>query len=185
MQQQIEPLKISLEEYLQGELESEIRHEFFDGQIYAMAGAGEQHNLIAGNIFSHLRPLTRGTGCRLFIADMKLHIAKLNRFYYPDILLGCAPEDDNIYYKQSPCLIIEVLSPSTEDIDRREKLHAYQGISSLQEYILVAQDKPKVEVYRRAFNRWQFALHNSLQDSVSVHCLQTSIDMSTVYEDIF
>lgn len=87
--QAIEVSPLSNDEYLQGELESEIRHEFYDGYVYAMAGAGAKHNTISGNLFSMLRQNTRGTDCRAFIADMKLFIPELNRFYYPDILLAC------------------------------------------------------------------------------------------------
>lgn len=184
MQQQTAFLPIRVEEYLQGELESNIQHEFFDGKVYAMAGAGEQHNLIAGNIFSTLRPLTRQTSCRLFIADMKLHIAELNRFYYPDILLSCDPTDDHIDYKQNPCLIIEILSPSTADIDRREKLHAYQGIPSLQEYILVEQTQPNIERHYRTSSGWQSTSIHALDNELTIDCLKTTIDMATIYEDV-
>lgn len=184
MQQQAVPLSITIEEYLQGELASNIRHEFFDGKVYAMAGAGERHNLIAGNIFSALRPQTRGSECRLLIADMKLHIAELQRFYYPDILLSCDLTDNNAYYKEHPCLIVEVLSPSTQDIDRREKLHAYQGIPSLQEYMLVSQDKIHIEIYQRISNKWQLTRLNSLEEKINLTCLKTALKLRTIYEDV-
>lgn len=178
-------LPISLDDYLQGELESEIRHEYYDGQVYAMAGAGEKHNLISLNIAAMLRQKTRGTSCRAFIADMKLHIQRLNHFYYPDILLVCDPEDDHEYYKESPCLIIEVLSPSTESIDRREKLHAYQNIPSVKEYVLVSQEKVQIELYRRTDGHWQYFLLDGETDILHLDCLDIDIDMPLVYEDVF
>jgi Uma2 family endonuclease len=145
---------LSQEDYLLGELESYIRHEFYNGEVYAMAGAGAKHNIISGNLFSLLRKQARGTDCQTFIADMKLYIPELNRFYYPDILLACDPNDDNEYYRKTPCLVIEVLSPSTEGIDRREKLHAYRDIASLKEYVLVSQETMQIELYRRYKDHW-------------------------------
>jgi len=182
--QQTEILPLSIEQYLQGELESDIRHEFYDGQVFAMAGAGEKHNIISGNLFAALRQKARGTDCRTFITDMKLFIPELNRFYYPDILLACDPEDNHEYYKQRPCLIVEVLSPSTENIDRREKLHSYQNIGSLQEYVLVSQEKMEVELYRRGSHHWQYFLLNETTDILHLDCLDMDIDMPTVFEDV-
>ena len=99
--QQAPVLRISIEDYIKGELSSEIRHEFYDGHVYAMAGAGRRHNIIAGNIFSLLRQNARGSGCSSFLADMKLFIADINRFYYPDVLLSCVKDDNHEYYCES------------------------------------------------------------------------------------
>lgn len=183
--QQAEILPISVDEYIQGELESEVRHEFYDGQVFAMAGAGERHNTIALNLASALRRKARGSSCRTFIADMKLFIPELNRFYYPDILLTCDADDAEEYYKQHPCLIIEVLSPSTENIDRREKLHAYQSIPSVKEYVLVSQDKAELELYRRGETHWQYFLLNDTDDVLQLECLDLAMDMPTIFEDVF
>ncbi len=183
--QKAEILPISNEEYLQGELESDIRHEFYDGRVFAMAGAGEKHNIISLNLATTLRQKSRHTDYRTFIADMKVFIPELNRYYYPDILLTCDPEDDHEYYKEHPCLIIEVLSPSTENIDRREKLHAYQDIASLKEYVLVSQEKMEVELYRRSNRHWQYYLLNETSDVLHLDCLDLDIDMSTIFEDVF
>ena len=176
--------RLSNEEYLQGELESEVRHEFYDGLVFAMAGAGEKHNIIAGNLFSALRQKSRGTPCRTFIADMKLYIPALNRFYYPDILLTCDPEDDHEYFKQKPCLIVEVLSPTTENIDRREKLLAYQDIPSLKEYLMVSQDERRMELYRRAGDHWQYFLLDDEADVLALECIDLKLTMAEVYEDV-
>jgi len=176
--------QISHEDYINEELISDIRHEYYDGQVVAMAGAGEKHNIIAGNIFASLRQKSRGTPCRAFITDMKLYLASLNRYYYPDIMLTCNPDDNQEYYKEQPCLLIEVLSPSTEGIDRREKLHAYQQIPSLQEYVLISQDKQTIELYRRTYDHWTYFLLNEPEDVLQLACLEISFDMQTVYEDI-
>ncbi len=176
--------RLSNEEYLQGELESEVRHEFYDGLVFAMAGAGEKHNIIAGNLFSALRQKSRGTPCRTFIADMKLYIPALNRFYYPDILLTCDPEDDHEYFKQNPCLIVEVLSPATENIDRREKLLAYQDIPSVREYLMVSQDEHRMELYRRSGDHWQYFLLDDEADVLALECIDLKLTMAEVYEDV-
>jgi len=176
---------ISIDEYLQKEVERKIRHEYIDGQIYSRAESNEKHNLISGNLATVLRQKARGTDCRPFISDMKLYIASLNRFYYPDIVMTCDPDDDHEYYKEKPCLIIEVLSPSTETTDRREKLHAYQSIPSIKEYILVSQEKPEIELYRRAKDHWQYFLLNEPSDLLRLECLNTDIPMPVVFEDVF
>ena len=149
-----------------------------------MAGAGRRHNTISGNIFSLLRQRARGTDCRCFMADMKLYISELNRFYYPDILLSCDKNDNHEFYSEKPCLIVEVLSPSTEGTDRREKLHAYQGIPSLKEYVMVAQDEQKVELYRRDGDIWQYFLLDEADDSLQLECLDVNIPMDAIYEDV-
>ena len=182
--QAVEISPLSIDEYLQGELESEIRHEFYDGYVYAMAGAGVKHNTISLNLASALRQKTRGTDCRAFIADMKLFIPELNRFYYPDILLACDTSDNDEYYRQSPCLIIEVLSPSTENIDRREKLHAYQAIDSLQEYLMISQEKMQIELYQRNGDAWQYLLLDNSDDILTINCLDLKLTMSDIYEDV-
>ena len=140
---------IDVDDYLHGEQESPIRHEYIAGQVYAMAGADEAHNRIAGNLFFHLRAATRGTTCAVFISDMKVRVAAHEAFYYRDVLLTCDPTDRESLYKGAPCLIAEVLSPYTEMTDRREKLLAYRTLPSLRYYLLVAQDRRLVEVYRR------------------------------------
>ncbi|MEE9345942.1 MAG: Uma2 family endonuclease [Methylococcales bacterium] len=182
--QPVELIPIHFEDYLQGELESKIRHEFYDGQVYAMACTGEKHNIISLNIASALRQKARGTECRAFIADMKLYIPDLNRFYYPDILLACDPADNHEYYKQNPCLIIEVLSPTTESIDRREKLHAYQAIPSVKEYLLVSQETMQVELYRRDGKYWQYILLNDPTDILQLSCLDLETTMPEIYEEV-
>ena len=180
-----EIIRLSNEDYLQGELDSDIRHEFYDGLVFAMAGAGEKHNIISGNLFSVLRQKSRGTECRTFIADMKLYIPALNRFYYPDILLCCDPEDGHEYYKQNPCLIVEVLSPSTENIDRREKLHAYQDIASVKEYLLVSQEGVQLELYRRDGDHWQYFLLNDEADILTLECVGLDLTMAEVDEYVY
>lgn len=141
---------ISPDEYLEREQEGATKHEFVDGAVYAMAGASGRHNLVAGNIFAALHNHL-AERCRVFTADMKLRIKAVAKtlFYYPDLMVSCAAEDQTADFIEQPVLVIEVLSPSTERIDRTEKFDAYRRIPSLQEYVLADQDMPKVEVFRR------------------------------------
>ncbi|MEL6441689.1 MAG: Uma2 family endonuclease [Cyanobacteria bacterium J06621_8] len=179
-------IPITVEEYLKLEQDAEIRHEYLAGQIYAMAGASEAHNLIVGNIFALLRPHLRGTSCRAFFSDMKIKIKtqQADIFYYPDLLVCCDPSDNKKYFKTNPILIMEVLSDSTEIIDRREKRINYQSLDSLQEYVLVSQDEIKVEVYRRDDQgNWTMETLNKDQE-LHLNSVGLTLTMKDIYEDV-
>jgi len=115
---------------------------------------------------------------------MKVRIRQAGEeaFYYPDLLLACEPDDRADYYREKPCLLIEVLSDTTERIDRREKLYAYTAIPSLREYLLVAQDRRQVDVYRRTETGWVHETHN--EGALWLDCLDTDLVLDTIYEDI-
>jgi Uma2 family endonuclease len=136
---------ISVEDYLAGELKSEVRHEYIGGLVYAMAGAGSEHNIICQNLLIAVRSHLRGEPGQVFMESVKLKLqtALEDIFYHPDLIVTCHPRDTERYFKKYPKVLIEVLSPDTERIDRREKLSAYTQIESLEEYILVAQDRWK------------------------------------------
>lgn len=147
---------ITPDEYLEGERLAEIRHEYVNGHIYAMAGASDDHNRIAGNIFGELRERLRGKRCEPFINDMKVKIPPVfaDVFYYPDVMLACDPSDNAKYYRERPTVIFEVLSPETERTDQREKAIAYHAISSLTAYVIVEQDRLALTVQRRTEAGW-------------------------------
>ncbi len=174
---------ISVDEYIDGELHSEIRHEYVDGQVYAMGGASDCHGLIVNALAFALTPAARQKRCQLFTSDMKLrlNIADKTVFYYPDLLLSCALDDRQPYFRSHPCLIVEVLSDSTERIDRREKLLAYQTLPSLLEYVLVAQNARRVEVYRRA-NDWKAEYFDS--GEIRLDSLESSVSVDAIYADV-
>jgi Uma2 family endonuclease len=178
-------LTISVEDYLDGELHSEIRHEYIAGAVFAMAGAGEAHNRISGNLFFHLRAATRGTPCGVFMSDMKVRVRSHQAFYYPDVLLTCDPSDRESLYKTEPCLIAEVLSPGTELTDRREKLIAYRSLPALRTYLLIGQDCHRVERYQRASDgTWSYEV---IEDgALSIDCAdqQVQVSMADLYEDV-
>ena len=140
-------------EYLALEARSPVRHEYIAGEIFAMTGASIRHNIIALNIATALRTHLRGTPCRALMEGVKLYLKKERSYFYPDVMVTCEPRllelDAQVQVVDSPVLIVEVLSPSTEGIDRREKLRAYRTLPSLKEYAMVSQDECRVELHRR------------------------------------
>lgn len=176
--------EVSVQEYLVGEQQTDIRHEYINGITHAMGGASAAHNLIAGNVFAVLHAAARNTPCQVFMADMKvyLQIADEDVFYYPDLLVSCDQQDKEKYYRTCPCLLVEVLSPTTERIDRREKFMAYTSLPSLREYILIAQDQQAVTVFRRK-NGWKSERLRS-NDRFFSDCLECSFSISEVYEGV-
>ena len=182
------PLKLlTVEDYLKIEQNCQVRHEYVAGQTYAMAGASEAHNLIVGNIFALLRPHLRGGSCRTFVSDMKVKVKlqTTNIFYYPDLFVTCDRNDNEKYFKTNPSLIIEVLLDSTETTDRREKRLNYQTIDSLQEYILISQDKIEVEIYRKdQQGNWTVETLEK-EDSLQLNSVNLNLTMRDIYEDVF
>ena len=179
---------LTVEEYLKFEQDAEIRHEYVAGQVYAMSGSSREHNLIATNLISLLRPHLRGGSCRAFVSDMKVEIKTSSQradfFYYPDVVITCDSQDKERYFLTSPCLVIEILSPSTQATDKREKRINYQTIESLQEYVLVSQDEIKVEVYRRDDNgNWTVEILGK-DDDLQLDSVGLTLTMADIYEDV-
>jgi len=171
------------EQYLEDELQRTYRCEYIDGQIFAMAGASRAHNIISSNFNTLLNNHLARSPCQVFVSDMKVHIKhkKGEYFYYPDIMVGCEPKDNHKYYLEQPLLIIEVLSESTEKIDRREKLLAYQTISSLKEYVIVSQDEILVEIYRRDDQNQWWKTDFIGEEIVELKSVDLSLQMSQIY----
>jgi Uma2 family endonuclease len=146
--------KLSTEEYLESEEVSEVRREHLAGWVYVMAGASHEHNTIALNVASTIKPHVRGGPCRVFISDMKVRVEATHVFYYSDVVVTCDPKDNERYFKARPTIIIEVTSPSTTVTDHREKLLAYQTLPSLREYVVIAQDRVAIEIFSRQQGAW-------------------------------
>jgi Uma2 family endonuclease len=175
---------LTINAYLTLEQTSLERHEYVAGQVYAMAGGSEEHDLIAGNFYTRLRSHLRGQGCRVFSGNMKIYIAKLDIFYYPDLSVICDPADTERYFKERPQLLIEVLSPSTARIDRNEKLINYRQIESLEEYVLVSQTEAMVEVYRRgAAGAWVSEVLKG-DGAVRLTSVGLTLTLAEIYEDV-
>lgn len=145
-------LPLSVAEYLAGEESAECRHEYLAGDVYAMSGASARHNAICLNLATALHGHLRDGPCRVFMGDLKVRLRVLNDdyFYYPDVMVACRPEDNASHWREQPCLLVEVMSESTERVDRREKRLAYREIPALEHYVLVGQEPPEVIVYSRA-----------------------------------
>jgi Uma2 family endonuclease len=146
---------VTAEAYLEGELESDIRHEYVDGQIYAMGGASELHNTVAADFHTAINSRLPDH-CRAWMSDMKVKVEHggKNFFYYPDIMVACGQNTGNQYIRTNPLLIVEVLSSSTRRTDLNEKFANYTQIPSLQEYVVVSQDTPHLRIFRKRCD-WQ------------------------------
>lgn len=183
MAHQAKDPQVSIDEYLAGERASEVKHEYAAGRVFAMAGASERHNRISGNLFAMLHAATRKSQCTPFISDMRVRIDQV--VYYPDLMVCCDPTDLDPYLKHSPCLVIEVLSESTERIDRGEKLHNYRKIAHLKAYVLVSQDAPRVEIYRRTDGpQWLFESVDGLDAAIDLPCPPTRVTLAEIYERV-
>ena len=175
---------MTVEEYLEGELNSQVRHEYVEGHVYAMSGASDDHNRIAGNIFSFLHSALRGKPCEPFINDMKAKITPqlASAFYYPDVLVACDPTDKEKYYRERPVVIVEVLSPETRRTDEREKATAYRLVSSIEVYLLVEQDRLRITVLHRADDDWRREVIEDRTSGLKLECLGVEIPMERIYE---
>ncbi len=180
--------RLTVEEYLAFERESETRHEFLDGEIFAMSGASREHNLIGTNIVGALHPQLKRHGCEQYANDMRVWIPAAGLYTYPDVVVVCEPprfEDDERETLLNPSLIIEVLSPSTEDYDRGRKFAYYRGVSSLRVYLLVAQDRAHVEVFtRQADDRWLLWETEDLDAEIELPEVRATLRLSEIYDRI-
>jgi Uma2 family endonuclease len=176
---------ISEQDYLEGEKVSTIKHEYSDGQVYAMAGSSKRHNRIVGNIY---RALLNGQkqNCDVYIGDIKVHINQGKRYYYPDVVVGCEEDDNaNDHYLEKPCLIVEVLSPSTERKDGTEKLVAYQNIDSLQAYMLVDQSHCKITlISRQANGHLELVYYKDMEAVIAITCPDMLLKVSDIYQAV-
>ncbi|NOQ36049.1 MAG: Uma2 family endonuclease [Methylococcaceae bacterium] len=178
-----EQLKISVDDYLQGELISEIKYEYINGEVYAMSGARRAHNIISMTLSRLLGNHLHGSACQVYGSDMKVGILTNTDdfFYYADVHVSCE-QSDNDLYNVEPKLIVEVLSDSTERKDRAEKFHNYRKLESLEEYVLVAQDTKRVEVYSREEN-WDLALFEEAGDFY-LNSVDLRLDLADVYQNV-
>jgi Uma2 family endonuclease len=174
------------EEYLRFEEKAAIRHEFVGGHVFAMTGSTDAHNFICGNIFAQIHASLRGGKCRAYMNDMKVRIQIASSYYYPDIMVSCEGFQSKSVFKEQPVLLVEVLSPSTKQIDLREKLVAYQKITTLKEYVIVHQDRQQIDVHRRVDGEsWEFETLSREQD-LQLHSLPNGVfamSFDTIYGD--
>lgn len=178
------------EDYLAFERASDERHEFIDGQVYLMAGASENHNLITANVIIALGSQLRGRPCKLYPSDMRVRIGGRDDYHYPDISVVCGEaqiEDDEQDTLLNPTLIVEVLSPSTEQFDRGKKFENYRLLPSLQEYVLIAQDRAHIEHYvRQEGGTWLYSEVKGLDavGEITLPSIGCSLSMADVYDKV-
>lgn len=181
--------KMAPEAYLAFErAQFDAKHEFINGEIVAMAGASRQHVRIVTNLVVSLGSQLRGRPCDVYPSDMRVKIPTTGLYTYPDVIALCHDpqfEDDAVDTLLNPSVIIEVLSPSTEAYDRGIKFTHYRRIEDLQLYILVAQDKPQVEIFRRQANGdWLLSMIEGLEARVSLDAIGCELTLAEVYERV-
>jgi Uma2 family endonuclease len=175
---------ITVDDYLTGEAISPIKHEYVDGEVFAMGGASDAHVTIVGNVFSLLRAHLRGGPCRVYITEMKLQVEQANAFFYPDVFVTCSAADAaEPLIKRLPTIVIEILSQSTEGYDRGEKFARYRLLESLQEYVLIDSRQHVVEVFRRHADGWLLQ-PVAEQGRMQLQTLDFDCSMDELYEDV-
>ena len=178
---------VPIEDYLAGELDSPVRHEYVGGAVYAMAGARVTHNRISGNAFGSLHARLRGGACHPFGPDMKVRVRleKETRFYYPDLSVVCESNPPDDLYQDAPTVVLEVVSPSTRRVDEEEKKEAYLTIASLGAYLIVEQEAPAVLVYRRgAEGGFTREIHEGLDAIVPLPEVGVELPLAELYEGV-
>jgi Uma2 family endonuclease len=180
------PKLISVEDYLAGELVSPVKHEYLGGMVYAMAGASNAHNLIAGNTFGSLHGRLRGKRCRPFNSDTKirLRLPQQVRFYYPDVSVVCRPNPQGDSFQDEPAVIFEVLSRQTRRTDEGEKKDCYLTIPSLSVYLLVEQATAAVVAYRRTEHGFVREVYEGLDAVVPLGEIETELPLPEIYEGV-
>jgi Uma2 family endonuclease len=183
--------KLTVEEYIQHEIETGQKYEYHDGDIYALAGGSLEHALLIGNIYSELRNglRTKKSDCKPITSEAKLYIRNQNKYVYPDSMVICGEVDRAEENKDAVCnpiLIVEVLSESTSEYDRGDKFYFYRQIPTLQEYVLIEQNRYVVEVYskKEKSDLWKISRYEGPEQSIILQSLDIEIKMSHLYFDI-
>jgi Uma2 family endonuclease len=176
---------ISPEDYLEGERLSPIKHEYRRGSIYAMVGAKKPHVIIASNFITQLNLHLAESPCLVLSSDIKIRLLEADCYYYPDVVVTCDPEDiqGSEDFIHAPKLIVEILSKSTAKFDRTEKFIDYQTCPQLEEYVLVSQTEPHIEVRTRQGNQWQTAIYQS-GDRIDLKSIDWSSPIETLYQKV-
>lgn len=182
---QAKPWPLGAADYLAQEELGPVKHEYVDGEVYAMSGVRRAHNVIAANLLARAWSAAQEVpGCQVFGSDMKIHVAAHNCFYYPDLCVSCDPRDRHELFVSRPCFIVEVLSRATTLIDRWEKRASYATIASLREYVIVDSERMLAEVHRRDGDAWQIQALDEPGDLVESSCLRLRISLRQIYEGV-
>lgn len=174
-------------EYLKLERAAETKSEYRAGQIVAMTGVSRAHSLIVGNLLGEIRQQLRGSSCEVHSSDLRVRVSQTDLYTYPDVVVACDEilfEDDHVDTLLNPVVVIEVLSPSTEVYDRNEKFAHYRRLDSLQEYLLVSQDKVRVERYVRQGEQWVLSELSALDDVLQIDAIDCAVRLADIYERV-
>ncbi|MCU0978476.1 MAG: Uma2 family endonuclease [Pirellulaceae bacterium] len=177
---------VSVEDYLAGELVSPVKHEYLGGVVYAMAGAKNVHNLIASNALVALGIRLRGRPCRPYNSDTKIRIRLPNqvRFYYPDVSVICRPNPQTDSFQDEPAVVVEVVSRTTRRIDEGEKKDAYLTIPALNAYLIVEQESPAVEVFRRTDQGFVREVFAGLEATIMLSEMEVELPLAELFEGV-
>ena len=172
--------------YLAWEAEQSTKHEYHDGEVFAMAGASDAHVTVAGNVYMALRNHLRGSPCSVFISDMKLRVEEDNAFFYPDVFVTCADSDrGQSHSKNAPVLVVEVLSPATSAYDRGAKFAAYRKLPTLREYALIDPERLSLDLFRRDGDSKRWVLHPiEAGGHVEWASVGLQVPLEALYEDV-
>ena len=180
--------KISIEAYLEMENAALEKHEYYKGEVFAMAGAKVPHNRIVSNLLAELGIKLKRKKCKPYNSDQRIHIPDNTLFTYPDISIVCGEVitlNDDEYNVLNPTVIIEVLSKSTKNYDRGEKFKLYRDIATLKEYILVDSESIHIEVFRlNEKNHWELEEYNNMNESLAIKAVNESVLISEIYENV-
>lgn len=178
--------KHTVAEYLSFEKESLQKHEFFEGEIFAMAGASNAHNEIFSNVFIAIGSQLKGKPCKPYGSDLRIHIPENTLFTYPDISIICngiTPSAMDADTAVRPSIIIEILSQSTRDYDRGKKFKLYRGIPSLREYVMIDSESVGIEVYRiNKPGKWELEEYKSIEDLLIISIVDVHVSLKEIYE---
>jgi len=178
---------VNPEEYLVRERTSSERHEYFRGEMFAMSGVSYEHSLISTNILGRLHHDLRGRNCAVHGSDMRVKVSSTGLYTYPDVSVVCGNpqfDDSHVDTLLNPIVIVEVLSPSTEAYDRGVKSSQYRRLESLQEYVLVSQERVCVERFVRQGDEWLLRESSSLDDSLRLDSINCTITLRDIYERV-
>jgi Uma2 family endonuclease len=173
---------ISEQDYLDGEKLRDTKHEYFDGEIFAMSGGSRNHHRLSGNAFNAFFNHLKGTPCEAFQSDMKVRADQGKKYFYPDVVVSCTKGDSDSHFEESPRLIVEVLSKSTRKFDKNLKRLVYQNIPTLEEYVLIEQDHVEIEVFRK-FEGWQ-ASYYYIDDNITFTSIGLTLPVLELYQRV-
>jgi Uma2 family endonuclease len=180
--------RLTIEEYLQFETESTEKHEYYNGEVFAMSGAKLNHNKVFSNLFGRLEEQLRGQPCQPFGSDLRIHVPSNSLFTYPDISVFCEEVktmDNDEFNALNPTIIIEILSPSTKEYDRGTKFRLYRDIASLKEYVMIDSNEIGVEsFFINSTGNWELKTYKDITSFLVFESLKLKLSLAEIYEGV-